>query len=364
MKKLLTLILCFALLLTFTSCSEVDKKVQAQRLETKEESTENLKVHFIDVGQGDCILLQMGNENMIIDGGTNESERAIRNYLNDLKIEKLDYVIGTHAHEDHIGSLDYIINSFNIGEVYFPKQVSSTKCFESFIDICKKKNLKLKAPAVGEKFSLGKAECEILAPSKENYKDINDSSIVLKVTYGNNSFIFTGDAGVESEKEMLQSGIDLKADVLKVGHHGSKSATSNEFLNAVNPEYAVISVGMNNDYNLPNVKTMDKLKKKNIKVYRTDECGSIICQSDGTNITFNTKEGSYNQGEGSSETTTNYDEDEEESNNSENPIVYWTDGGKSYHYDSNCSALKNSKNIRIGNLSECPKKDPCDRCVK
>ena len=191
-----------------------------------------LNISIIDVGQGDCILLQQGNENMLIDAGPNESENRVKDYMKLHNIEKFDYVIGTHSHEDHIGSLDYIINSFNIGEVYFTKQLSTTKCFENFIDACSNKNLKLNAPEVGDTFKLGQAVCTIISPKKEAYENVNDSSIVIKVTFGSTSFIFTGDAGKEAEEEMLNSDIDLKADFLKIGHHGSKSATTDKFINA------------------------------------------------------------------------------------------------------------------------------------
>lgn len=282
------LVLCFSLIFSFYGCENTSLDYN--------EYNEELKVHFIDVGQGDCILVQQSESNMLIDGGTNKSEKVIESYLESQNIKKLDYVIGTHAHEDHIGSLDYIIENFDIGEVYFPRQITTTRCFEKFLDACSNKNLPINAPKVGKEFKLGKADCTILSPAKENYDDINDSSIVLKVKFKDTSFLFTGDAGKEAEEEMILSNLDLKADVLKIGHHGSKTSTTNEFLEKVNPEYAVISVGKNNEYGLPNEITMNKLKEKEIIVYRTDESESIVACSNGSYITFNNTKGSYNSG--------------------------------------------------------------------
>lgn len=370
-KNILLLTLSILMLFSINSCEVIEKKELVSN-----NIIGKLKVHFIDVDQGDCILVQQGECNMLIDAGTNDAEKKVKEYLTNEKIDKLNYVIGTHAHEDHIGSLDYIINSFNVGQVYFPKQTATTKCFEKFLDACSKNNLKINAPVVGDSFNLGQAICTILSPKKDAYENINDSSIVIKVTFGSTSFIFTGDAGKEAEEEMLSSGLDLKADILKVAHHGSKSATSDEFLKSVDPDYAVISVGKNNDYKLPSKTIMNRLKNKDIPVYRTDESGTIIAVSDGTSIAFNCEAGSYEEGKSSSEVIANYNfesedaednykEDTNENNNTdEERIVYWTKKGKSYHYDRNCSALKNSKDVMSGKKKECPKEDDCDLCVK
>ncbi len=254
----------------------------------------NLQVHFIDVGQADGILITQGNHNMLIDAGTNEAAEIVVDYLNENKINDLDYVIGTHPHEDHIGGLDNIIKGFNITTLFLPKVTSNTKTFKDVVKSASNKNLKLTVPKVGSKYKLGKATFEILAPNSESYDSINNYSIVIKLTYGKNKFLFTGDAETISENEILSNGADIRADLLKVGHHGSYTSTSDNFLQAINPKYAVICVGKDNKYNHPVKSVMERLKKNNIDVYRTDELGNIIVTSDGENITFNVNKGTYN----------------------------------------------------------------------
>ncbi len=256
----------------------------------------NLKVHFINVGQADSILIEQGSKYMLIDAGNNGDGKLVKNYLLNEGITKLDYVIGTHPHEDHIGGLDYVINDFKIGKIYLPKVTSTTKTFQDVVTAMKNKGMKATVPKPGETFNLGSAKCTILAPNGSGYEDLNNYSVVVKLEFGSNSFLFTGDAEEISEKEMLSKGFNVKADLLKVGHHGSRSSTSDEFLSKVNPKYAVISCEIGNDYGHPHKETMDKLKNKNIPVYRTDELGTIIATSDGKTITFNTKPGSYKVG--------------------------------------------------------------------
>lgn len=253
----------------------------------KNDVSGNLKVSYIDVGQADSILVQQGTSSMLIDAGTNDASEKVKNYIASQGITKLDYVVGTHPHEDHIGGLDVAINSFQVGTVYMPKITNTTKTFTDVVKAIKNNGLQAVSPKPGETFRLGEASCTVLAPNSSKYEDLNNYSIVIKVTFGNNSFMFDGDAEDVSEKEMLSKGFDVKADVLKVGHHGSSSSTTEEFLSAVNPKYAVISVGKGNTYGHPHESTMNRLKAHNIPVYRTDECGTIVAISDGNNITFN-----------------------------------------------------------------------------
>lgn len=256
--------------------------------ETNDVFADNLKVHFIDVGQADSILITIGSDAMLIDAGNNGDGDLVVDYIKSQGISDLDYVIGTHPHEDHIGGLDDVINSFEIGKVLMPKKSSNTKIFEDVILSIQNKGLKVTTPKIGTKYNLGQAELTILAPSQE-YEDTNNSSIVIRLLFGNNSFMFTGDAEEKSEKEILKTG-SLSSDVLKVGHHGSKSSTSIDFLKEVSPTYAVITVGQNNRYGHPDEEVIEILKEHNIEILRTDELGTIIFTSDGNILMYETIE--------------------------------------------------------------------------
>ncbi|ADL51241.1 ComEC/Rec2 family competence protein [Clostridium cellulovorans] len=263
--------------------------------ETKENSavtanvTGDLKVHYINVGKADSIFIQQGNNSMLIDAGTNDQKKTVKNYLDTQGITKLDYVVCTHPHKDHVGGMDYIINNFQVDKVYMPNVTTTTETFQDVLVAMEKKGLKSIAPTVGETFNLGDAKCTILAPNSESYEDINDYSIVMKLQFGNTSFMFDGDAQKLSEKEIIAKGFDVKADVLKIGHHGSDSASSKTYLDAVKPKYAVISVGPEVGRYLPDDETIAKLKEREIQIFRTDKCGTIVATSDGNNISFNTK---------------------------------------------------------------------------
>lgn len=278
-----------------------DKIVEPQKDTSLKEAspdvvTGQLKIHYINVGQGDSILIQQGNYVMMIDAGTNASTSSLMAYLNSQGIKKLDYLVLTHPHEDHIGGADAIIKAFDIGTVYMPKATSTTKTFKDVVSAMGNKNLKAVNPIPGTSFKLGDATCTILGPVNVKSNDLNTYSVVIKIVFGNNKFLFTGDAQASNEEAMINNSYDLSADVLKVAHHGSKTSTMDNFLVAVNPKYAVISVGKGNDYGHPHQQTMSLLQSKGIKVYRTDENGTIICTSDGKNINFNTNPGDYRAG--------------------------------------------------------------------
>lgn len=253
----------------------------------------NLVIDYIDVGQGDSILIRQGEHAMLIDGGTSESKDTILNFLEDENVDHLDYIVGTHPHEDHIGSLDDVVTAIDFDTILFPKVTTTTKTFENLVLAVQNKGKKFKTPVVGEKYSLGGARFIILAPNSASYQSLNNYSVVIKMTYGTNTFMFTGDAETLSEKEILALGYDLSADVLKLGHHGATTSTSQKFLDAVNPKYAIISCGKNNTYKHPTKTTMDKMVKMQIDVYRTDEQGTIELVSNGETITFNVEPGSY-----------------------------------------------------------------------
>lgn len=238
--------------------------------------------HFIDVGQGDCILVQVNNKNLLIDSGTSDSYTKVISYLKSNNITKLDYIIATHPHDDHIGGMASIIKAFRIGDFYAPKITASTEAFEDMIRALKSKGIKIKIARPNITLDLGpSATCLMLAPNKTTYKDANNYSCVLKVSYKNSTYLFTGDIQELSENEILNKGYDLHAEVLKVAHHGSNTSTTQEFLNRVWPKIAIISCGTYNSYGHPNKETLDKLKKLNCIIYRTDLDKNIVLISDG-----------------------------------------------------------------------------------
>ncbi len=242
----------------------------------------NMVTHFIDVGQGDCILIQVNNKNLLIDSGTSDSTSRVIRYLKNNNITKLDYVIATHPHDDHIGGMSSVIKAFDIGEFYAPKVTTYSQSFEDMIRALKSKDLKIKIAKPNITLDLGPSTtCLMLSPNKTTYKDTNDYSCVLKVSYKSSTYLFTGDIQNLSENEILDKGYDLHAQILKIAHHGSKSSTSKAFLNRVSPKIAVISCGAYNSYGHPNSETLDKLKKLNCIIYRTDLDKDIILISDG-----------------------------------------------------------------------------------
>lgn len=247
-----------------------------------------LEVHYIDVGQGDATLIKCGSHAMLIDGGNNNKGTTVQLYLKKQGVESLDYVIGTHPDADHIGGLDVIVYKYNCEKVIMPDYEKDTRTYQELVDVIHDKNMKITYPVVGEQYALGEAEFTIIAPNSNSYGgNANDYSVAILLEYGKNRFLFTGDAEEASEMEMLSNGIELSADVYKVAHHGSRSASTQEFLNAVHPKYAVISCGEGNSYGHPHAEVLNRLRSMGVEVFRTDEQGSIIASSDGENITWN-----------------------------------------------------------------------------
>lgn len=231
----------------------------------------NLRVYCLDVGQGDSIVITNNNKTMLIDASTNEMGSRVVKYLNDLGIKKIDYLVGTHPHEDHIGGLDNVIKNFDIGTIYMPNVVATTKTFEEVIDAISAKKLKVTSPKTGDKFTVGNAECEVMS-IRNDKDDYNNCSIVIKMDFNNVSYLFTGDAeeSVESSRKWPH------IDVLKVGHHGSNTSSSKNFLEQIKPEVALISVGQGNTYGHPTQATLKRLSNIGAKIYRTDENGTIL----------------------------------------------------------------------------------------
>ncbi len=252
-----------------------------------EDEDSNLEVHFIDVGQADAIFIKKGNQAMMVDAGNNGDGEMIVDYIKKQGIDSLKYVIGTHPHADHIGGLDDVIDSFEIEKIIMPDVIATTQTFEDVIDSISKKGLSITKPNVGDKYDLNGALVTVLAPNGQGYYSMNDYSIVVRLEYGENSFLLTGDAEETSEIEMVDKNADiLSVDLLKLGHHGSITSTSKEFLDAVDPEYAVITVGRENRYGHPDDEVLARLASKDIQIYRTDLDGNIIAISDGNKIRF------------------------------------------------------------------------------
>ena len=242
-----------------------------------------LKVHYLDVGQGDSIFIELpNNETMLIDAAESYQSENIINYLKNLNYQKIDYVIGTHPHTDHIGGLKDIINTFEIGKIYMPKVVSTTKTYESLLMTIKDKNLIINTAKAGTSIiDTDALKINILAPNNSTYTELNNYSVVTKITYGTTKFLFMGDAEKLSENEIKE---DVSADVIKIGHHGSNTSSSINFIKKVNAKYGIISVGLNNKYNLPKEETITNWENSGTKIYLTSINGTITAISDGTNI--------------------------------------------------------------------------------
>lgn len=257
----------------------------------KEELSGDFTIYFIDVGQADSALVECDGKYMLIDGGGKDSSQRLYSFLKKRDIKFLDYVIGTHAHEDHIGGIPGALSFAGAGKVYCSVEEYDTKAFNDFLKAVDGKKLKPIKPKAGDTFELGDAEVKILGPVNFKTDDQNDLSIVLKITYGDTSFLFMADAGRNTEQDILNKEYDIKCDVLKVGHHGSEYSTTYPFLNDVLPKYAVISVGKNNDYGHPTDAVLSKLRDADVTVYRTDLNGDIICTSDGKTVSFELTKG-------------------------------------------------------------------------
>lgn len=300
--KLIVLLFCiFTLLLGGCSSDQNLQREEArpekvpafsQPEHKSSEATALLKIHFIDVGQGDSILIQSPRgENILIDGGEAAQGKKVADYLQAQGIKELAAVVATHPHSDHIGGLIEVVKTFPVAQVYSPAVVHNSRTFEDFLSAIKSKQLKIKTARAGVAIPLKGVQAEFLAPISKKYEDLNNYSAVVRLSYGQNIFLFMGDAEKESEAEIMQSGIDLKADLIKLGHHGSSSSSSPEFLAAAAPRYAVIMCGTANDYGHPHRETLAALEKMKAEVYRTDQDGNIVLSSNGSRINIESQRG-------------------------------------------------------------------------
>lgn len=246
-----------------------------------------LEIHYLDVGQGDSTLILCDGHAMLIDAGDNDRGTAVQSYLESQGVTTLDYVIGTHPDADHIGGLDVVLYKFDCQMVMMPDFEKDTRTYDDVVQTMKQKRYKNTLPEVGTVYELGSAVFTIVAPNGEYGDDANDYSVGILLQHGKNRFLFTGDAEEASEADMLENGIDLEADVFKASHHGSRTANTEEFLQTVDPDYVVISCGQDNSYGHPHAEVMNRLRAMGISVFRTDEQGTIVAYSDGTEITFN-----------------------------------------------------------------------------
>lgn len=278
-KKLLSLLLILALLLA--GCAlPADTAAPV--------SGGGLTVSFIDVGQADCALLECDGEFMLIDGGNRDDGQLVVSYLEQQGVETLSAVVCTHAHEDHVGGLPSVLAVYPTQAVYAPTRTYASKVFDDFAYYTDQQGLEITIPAPGDTWTLGQACVTVLGPVK-SYAETNDTSIVLRVSYGETDFLFTGDMETTAENDMLDywgGRISWKADVLKVGHHGSNTSTGYRFLNEVATDYAVISVGKDNSYGHPHEEPLSRLNQAGVTIFRTDELGTVIARSDGATVSL------------------------------------------------------------------------------
>lgn len=369
-KLLVALLLSVCLLLTGCQVSEVVTDSESTFLaggkhtETttaKDKVKSEFKVHYLDVGQADCILVQNKNENLLIDTGNRDDYEMISDYLDKLSVSKIDYLVLTHPHEDHIGSAAKIVSNYSIGKVYMSKQKANSKVFSSLIHALKKKSLKYTVPSVGDKFSVGESTFTFLGPVKK-YDDVNEMSLVMRATFGSKSFLFTGDAGMESEKDILATKAKIESDVLKVGHHGSRNSSSYVFLKAVNPVDAIISCGKGNDYGHPHKEALGRLNDVGATTYRTDKLGIIVATCDGKNVKFS-EEGTKSSKEHITDGN-GLEPDKGNSSTNKETTYIGNKNSKKYHRES-CASLPSKKNRVYFATKNAAKKagyEPCGRC--
>ena len=282
MKQLFKLTSLFVSALLLGGCS-VNLDLYNPAVSDTVKTSEQLNVYFLDVGQGDSEFIELPDgKSMLIDAGTSDSAEYIIDFIHDRGISKLDYVIATHPHADHIGSMAKVLDSFDIGTVYMPDAAADTRTFEKMLDVIENKSIKTSEAKAGVSvLNRDDISAELLAPCSTDYEDLNNYSAVLKLNYGNTSFLFMGDAEELSEKEI--SG-DVRCDVIKVGHHGSNTSSSPDFVSRTKAKYAIISAGKGNNYGLPKDKILKRWKAAGAEILRTDKDGTIAFTSDGSTV--------------------------------------------------------------------------------
>ena len=350
-----------------TSAATITTTVMPTQTPDNDKTLAELEVHFIDVGQGDSTLIVCDGVTLLLDAGDNNKGTTVQLYLQKQGITELDYVIGTHTDADHIGGMDVVLYKFDCKTILMPDVTTDTRTYEDVINTIKTKYYKITYPVVGTEYELGDAKFTIIAPVNYNYgSNKNNYSIAILLEHGENRFLFAGDAEEEAEIDILDSGVNIEADCYKVSHHGSSTSTSEKFLNAISPEYAVISCGKDNDYGHPHDEVMDALKATGATIYRTDEQGSIVAVSDGEDIIWNLSP-SY-EGAGEADGAGDTDVSENTGVQTEKTADYVLNtSSKKFHYPS-CSSVEtiSEKNREdySGTRSDLIEKgySPCGRC--
>ena len=337
-SQLTTAIFCLTLILIATGCTDQKEApietASEQTTPTTTQNTvtisgQNLTVHFLDVDQGDSILLEIDGKSMLVDSGESDQGKVVTAYLQDEGISTLDYVVATHPHSDHIGGMNEILNNFQVEHFVDSGYPHTSKTYENMLTTIDQKNISFQVAQAGQKIDFDPAvDIEILNPAKTYSEDLNENSVVLKVTYGTTSFLLMGDAGLETEERIMKAGYNVNSDILKVGHHASRSGSGASFISAVSPEVSVIEVGAGNDYGHPHAEILEKLQKAS-KVYRTDLDGTITVTTDGSTYTVTTeKTGTISSRNGaytSADSTTEEQSEEHVDSSSAKSTVYVSD---------------------------------------
>lgn len=341
MKKLQSLILLLCILFSFTGCeaTQLDSNTSVATTTTyasQQKALSKLKVHYIDVGQGDSELLQCNGVNILIDTGESDQAQHLIQYLEQQGVTTIDYLFLTHPHTDHMGGAVKLMEHFPVKQVYLTNRTHTTVSYRKLIETIKNKNIKRVQAKAGTSIAFTKQLKGLIVAPNHLYDDINASSIVLKVTYGKNSFLFTGDATIETEQDILNDGYDISADVYKVSHHGSSTSNSVRFIDAINPSICVIEVGANNSYGHPHKEVQELLSNRKTTVYRTDKNGSIVITSNGKTLSVSSSKGKGTTSSSASKKPTT-------TNTSKNIVYIGNKNSKVYH-KSTCSSLPDKKN--------------------
>lgn len=350
-KKTAVIFITMFILLTCCSCSIQSESNQAVQNAASIQGSSELVVRFIDVGQADCILVSCNGENMMIDSGNAADGELVAKYVENLGIDKLDLIVSTHAHEDHLGGFPDIIEEIDIEKALVSPGGHDTSYSQKFYNSLKKHSIPYNNAEHGDKFDLGGAKVQVVGPITNNEEDLNNTSVVLKLTYNGKSFLFTGDASRSEEKDILEAGYNVKADVLKAGHHGSNSSSNYVFLREVMPRYVVVSVGKDNPYGHPGDNAVSRFKDADATVYRTDMSGTVICTVDKNGeINF-----TYEKTQTNSDKKSSITEDSDPYEVQKGSQIIGNKNTKVYHKDK-CSSLPNEKNRKYFESEESAKK--------